>query len=45
VTDVNFSEVYELFLEACRIFEVPEIPELFITYGDKEAMCRSGSMS
>lgn len=38
VTDVNFPEVYELFMEACRILEVKEIPELFITYGDKEAM-------
>lgn len=38
VTDVNFPEVHELFTEACRILDVPEIPELYITYGDKEAM-------
>ncbi len=38
VTDNNFPEVHELFLDACRILEVADVPELYITYGDKEAM-------
>ncbi|MEM9260407.1 MAG: M48 family metallopeptidase [Bacteroidota bacterium] len=37
VTEDNYPEVYELFLEACRIMEVKDVPELYITNGEKMA--------
>lgn len=38
VTGDNFPELNELLQEACRVLEITDVPELYLTHGEKDAV-------